>query len=331
MSLLNTLLANAKQLNKRIVLPEATEERTLKAADIILKEKIAIPILIGNPDVIHILAAELQLTAIKEAIIIDPKNHKNKQTYIDLLYQLRKEKGLTLEQAEKLVEDPLYLATLIIKNGDADGEVAGAINSTGNVLRPALQIIKTKKGYNTVSSCFLMILPTPAYGDNGVFIYSDCGVVPNPNAQQLAEIAISAAESAVKLANMTPKVAMLSFSTYGSGKDPIVDKVIEATKIARTLKPDLLIDGELQADAAIVPSVAKLKAPESPLGGQANVLVFPDLNAGNIAYKLTQRLANAVALGPILQGLAAPVNDLSRGCSVEDIVNLVAITANQAK
>jgi phosphate acetyltransferase len=261
---------------------------------------------------------------------VDPKSHSKKNDYINLMVELRKNKGLTREDASKLIEDPLYLGAVMIKSGDADGEVSGADHATGDVLRPAFQYVKTAPGISVVSGSFLMILPDKSFGENGVLIFADCGVTPNPTDRELAEIAVSSAKTAKALAGMEPKVALLSFSTKGSAKHELVDKVISATKIAQEMAPHLMIDGELQGDAALVESIAKKKAPGSKIEGKANVLVFPDLNCGNIAYKLVQRLANAEAFGPILQGMASPVNDLSRGCSVSDIVTMIAITANQA-
>jgi phosphate acetyltransferase len=247
-----------------------------------------------------------------------------------MMIELRKHKGLTHAEASRQIEDPLYLSTLMIKNGDADGEVAGAMNATGDVLRPAFQFVKTLPGISVVSGAFIMILPQPDYGEEGILVFADCAVHPNPDEKQLAEIAVATAKTAKDIAGITPRVAMLSFSTKGSARHEMVDLVTHATEIARSMEPDLQIDGELQVDAAIVESIGKKKAPGSPIAGKANVLVFPDLNSGNIAYKLVQRLANAEAIGPILQGMAAPINDLSRGCSVSDIINMIAITANQA-
>lgn len=330
MDILEKLFARAKANKKRIVLPESFEERTMRAADIVLRDGLAEVVLIGSREALLAQANEWGLENVAKATIFDPATDPKRGVYVDLLYELRKNKGMTLEEANKKVDDPLYLAALMVKNGDADGEVAGAQNATSNVLRPALQIIKMKKGISVVSGAFLMITPTH-YGDEGMLLFADCAVTPNPDAKQLAEIAIVSAATAQGLAGMMPRVAMLSFSTHGSAKNESADKMIEATRMARELAPELVIDGELQLDAAIVPKVAAQKAPNSPLRGTANVLVFPNLDAGNIGYKLTQRMSGAVALGPILQGMAAPVNDLSRGCSVEDIVKMVVITSDQAR
>ncbi|MEA3318226.1 MAG: phosphate acetyltransferase [Bacteroidota bacterium] len=330
MNLLDSIKQNAKKYNKKIVLPESTEERTLKAADELLSEGLAQIILIGNPDEILNEAKKHSLNNIDKAIIVNPLNHEKKDHYVDMMVEIRKKKGLTKDEARKLIEDPLYLATLMIKNGDADGEVAGAENATGDVLRPAFQYVKTKPGISVVSGAFIMILKDKEFGENGMIVFADCAVHPNPTDKELAEIAVATAETTKSIAGFEPKVAMLSFSTKGSAKHEMVDKVVNATKIAKEMNPALLIDGELQADAAIIEAIGKKKAPDSKIAGQANVLVFPTLETGNIAYKLVQRLAHAEAVGPILQGMAAPINDLSRGCSVSDIVNLVAITANQA-
>lgn len=330
MDLLSKIKESAKKHNKKIVLPESTEERTLKAANEVIQEGIAQIILTGNPDEIKNKAKELKLDHIEKAIIVDPKNHDKREEYIDLLVELRKKKGLTRENAAKLVEDPLYLATLMIKNGDADGEVAGAENATGDVLRPAFQIVKTKPGISVVSGAFLMILKDKNFGEDGLLVFADCAVHPNPTDKELAEIAVATGETTRAIAGFEPRIAMLSFSTKGSAKHEMVDKVVNATKIAKEMDPSLKIDGELQADAAIVEAIGQKKAPGSEIAGKANVLVFPTLETGNITYKLVQRLAGAEAVGPVLQGMAAPINDLSRGCSVSDIVNLVAITANQA-
>lgn len=330
MDLINEIIARAKANKQRIVLPEGTEERTIKAADQLLADGVAEIILIGNPTEIKNLAVKFNLTHIDKAHIVDPKDNSKKQVYADLLFELRKAKGMTPDQAVKLAEDPLYLACLMIKNGDADGEIAGAQNTTGNVLRPALQIIKTAPGISVVSGAFLMFVKNNQYVPNGILVFADCAVTPNPTAPQLAEIAIASAHTARALVGEEPRVAMLSFSTKGSAKDPMVDKVVEATALAKQLDPTVEIDGELQADAALVPSVGSSKAPGSTVAGKANVLVFPTLEVGNISYKLVQRLAGAEAVGPVLQGMAAPVNDLSRGCSVDDIYKMVAVTANQA-
>ena len=330
MDLLDQIKEKAKKANKKIILPESTEERTLKAADEILKEGIAQIILTGNPQEIKKRAEELNLKNIDKAIIIDPLNHEKKEEYIDLMVELRKSKGLKREDAAKLIENPLYLATLMIKAGDADGEVAGAENATGDVLRPAFQYVKTKPGFSVVSGAFLMILKDKQFGEDGLMVFADCAVHPNPTDRELAEIAVATGETTRAIAGIEPRIAMLSFSTKGSAKHEMVDKVVSATKIAQEMDPSLKIDGELQADAAIIEAIGQKKAPGSEIAGKANVLVFPTLETGNIAYKLVQRLAHAEAVGPVLQGMAAPINDLSRGCSVSDIVNLVAITANQA-
>ncbi len=330
MSILETIHAKAKANPKRIVLPEGTEERTLKAADQAIATGIAHIILIGNPNTINNLAKQYGLTNIDKATIVDPIHHQKKEQYADLMVELRKSKGMTKEQAMKLIEDPLYLGTLLIKSGDADGEVAGALNTTGDVLRPAFHYVKTLPGVKVVSGSFIMISKDPQWGENGVMLFADCAVHPNPTAEELAGIAISSARTAKSICGFEPKIAMLSFSTKGSASHEMVDKVVKATELAKQIDPTLNIDGELQADAAIIPDVAKKKCPNSTLGGKANVLIFPTLETGNIAYKLVQRLAGWEAVGPILQGMAAPINDLSRGCSVSDIVNQIAITVTQA-
>ncbi|MDR2413541.1 MAG: phosphate acetyltransferase [Odoribacteraceae bacterium] len=330
MNILDQMKENARKLDKRIVLPEGSEARTLEAANEILDKGIARVILVGDPVEIKQLAAGKGLAHVEKATIVDPARHEKRELYVDLLMKAREGKGLTREAAADLVLNPLYLAVLMIKNGDADGEVAGARNATGDVLRPALQVVKTRPGISVVSGAFLLLTGKPEFGENGLIVCADCAVMPNPTAEELAQIAVSTASTARALAGIEPRVAMLSFSTKGSARHPLADKVIKATALAREMMPGLNIDGELQADAAIVPSVGESKAPGSPVAGRANVLVFPNLEVGNIAYKLVQRIAGAEAVGPVLQGMAAPINDLSRGCSVSDIVNLVAITANQA-
>ena len=330
MNLIDQIKENAKKLNKTIVLPEGEEERTLKAADVAIKEGYANIVLLGNADNINAKAAEWGLTNIGKAKIIDPKNNPKKEFYAEMLCEIRKKKGMQMEDALRLVENPLYLGTLLIKNKEVDGEVAGAQNATGDVLRPAFQIVKTLPGVSVVSGAFIMIFKDKQWGDDGIMVFADCAAHPNPNENELAEIAVVTAQTAKKIAGLDPRVAMLSFSTKGSAKHEMVDKVVNATRIAHEMAPELKLDGELQADAAIVPKVGASKAPGSPIAGHANVLVFPTLEVGNIAYKLVQRIANADAIGPIMQGMAAPINDLSRGCSVEDVVSLIAITACQA-
>lgn len=328
MKFLEQTIQRAKSNKKTIVLPESNDIRTIKAAAIILEQDIANIVLVGNADEIKKLAGDLDIS---KAIIVDPLTSNNFEDYVNTFYELRKSKGITLEQSNEIMKDYVFYAVMMVKKGAADGMVSGAAHSTADTIRPALQIIKTAPGSKLVSAFFIMVVPDCEYGENGTFVYGDSGLNQNPNAEELAEIAISSAKSFKTLVQAEPKVAMLSFSTYGSGKDPIVDKVIEATKIAKQRAPELLLDGELQGDAALVPSVGKSKAKGSPVAGEANVLIFPDLNCGNIAYKLTERLAKAEAYGPILQGIAKPVNDLSRGCSAEDIVGVVAITAVQAQ
>ena len=330
MSLMNQIVERAKANKQRIVLPEGTEERTLKAANQLLADEVAELILIGNPDEIMGLAKEWGLENIGKATIIDPINHSKKEEYAQLLCELRKKKGMTIEEARALVEKPLYLGCLIIKAGDADGQLAGAQNTTGDVLRPALQIIKTTPGITCVSGGMLLLTQAPECGENGVLFVGDVAVTPMPDANQLAQIAVCTAQTAQAVAGLDPRVAMLSFSTKGSAKHEVVDKVTEALAIAKEMAPELKIEGELQADAALVPRIGQSKAPGSEIAGYANVLVFPCLEVGNIAYKLVERLGHATAIGPVLQGIARPVNDLSRGCSIDDIYNMVAITANQA-
>ena len=331
MTLIESIIARAKSNKQRIVLPEALEERTITAADKAIADDLAEIILIGNRDEILALAAKLGLSHIGKATIIDPATSEKTQEYVNLLYELRKAKGMTPEQAASLALNPLYFGCLVIKSGDADGQISGALSTTGETLRPALQIIKGAPGISCVSGAMLMITQTPQYGENGVLVFGDIAVTPAPDANQLAQIAVCTAQTAKSVAGFEdPRVAMLSFSTKGSAKHEVVDKVIEATSLAKQLNPSLKIDGELQADAALVPSVGEKKAPGSEIAGKANVLVFPNIEVGNVAYKLVQRLGNAEAIGPILQGIAKPVNDLSRGCSVDDIYKMIAITACQA-
>lgn len=329
MNFLEQIVSRAKTDIKTIVLPESTDIRTLKAAAMIQQQGIANIILVGDEEAIKKLGGDLDFSKAK---IVNPAKFDKFDEYVNTLYELRKAKGMTEEQARKLLsENPLYFGIMMVKQGEADGMVAGAINSTGNTLRPALQILKTAPGAKLVSAFFIMVVPDCEYGENGVFVYGDSGLVENPNAEELSEIAIASSKSFKSLVQAEPVVAMLSYSTYGSAKSELTEKVVEATKLAKAKAPELQLDGELQADAAIVASVGQSKAPGSTVAGKANVLIFPDLNCGNISYKLTQRLAKADAYGPIIQGLAKPVNDLSRGCSAEDIVGVVAITCVQAQ
>ena len=334
MEVLQQMLQRAQANPQRIVLPEGDEPRTLEAANLILKDKIAELILVGNPAVIKQMAEEKGyeyiLSEESALTIVDPLTDPKMPEYANLLFELRKAKGMTLEQATEKVKDPLYLGCLMIKNGDADGELAGARGTTADTIRPAFQILKTRPGVHIVSGAFLMFTPAKHLGEGGFLVFADCAVNPCPNAQELAEIAVTAAETAKALGGIEPRVAMLSFSSKGSAKHELVDKVVEATRIAHEMAPELALDGELQLDAALVESVGAQKAPGSSVAGKANVLVFPDLQAGNIGYKLVERFSGADAVGPILQGIAAPVNDLSRGCKVQDIVQMVIITANQA-
>ena len=331
MNLIEKIIERAKSNKQRIVLPEALEERTITAADKALADGLAELILLGDIDQIHALAQKLGRKNIDKATLIDPATSEKREEYAQLLFELRKKKGMTIEQAREKVLDPLYFGCLIIKSGDADGQISGALSTTGDTLRPALQIIKCSPGITCVSGAMLMITQTPQYGEDGVLVIGDVAVTPMPDANQLAQIAVCTAQTARSVAGFDdPRVAMLSFSTKGSAKHEVCDKVIEATALAKQLDPSLKVDGELQADAALVPSVGQKKAPGSEIAGNANVLVFPNLEVGNIGYKLVQRLGNADAIGPILQGIARPVNDLSRGCSVDDIYKMVAITACQA-
>ncbi len=330
MNLIDQIKENARKNKQRIVLPESYEERTLKAADRILQDGTAEIILLGKPQDIQKQAASLGLKNIGKATLIDPLTNEKRETYAKMMIELRKSKGLTMDEALKQLNNPLYFATVMIKYGDADGEVAGADNATGDVLRPAFQYVKTLPGISVVSGAFLMFLKDKEYGDNGLMVFADCAVHPNPTDRELAEIAVATAKTTRSIAQIEPRIAMLSFSTKGSASHEMVDKVVNATRIAKEMSPGIKIDGELQADAAIVASIGLKKAPGSEIAGKANVLIFPSLESGNICYKLVQRLGHAEAIGPVLQGMAAPINDLSRGCSVEDIVDLVAITANQA-
>lgn len=330
MGLMERIRTSAQQQNKRIVLPEGTEERTLKAANYIVQEKIARIILLGNQHKIHEIATDWKLDKIDQTTIIDPATFDRKEEFAQMLFDIRKEKGLSMDESMQLVEDPLYLSTLLIKNKEADGEVAGAANATGKVLKPAFQVVRTQPGISVVSGAFLMLFKNHELVPDNILVFADCAVHPDPASEELAQIALSTAKTAKNIAGIEPRIAMLSFSTRGSTQHPMVEKVAKATQIAAEKEPSLRIDGEFQADAAIVEAVGMHKAPGSQIAGHANVLVFPSLESGNIGYKLVQRLAGAEAIGPILQGMAAPINDLSRGCSISDIVNLVAITANQA-
>lgn len=330
MELMKQIWAKAKLDKKKIVLAEGEEERNIKASEKIVKNGLANVIIIGNKDIIREKAEKLgvDLTGVE---LEDPNTSECLKTYSNEFYELRKKKGMTPEKANKIVRDPLYFATMMVKVGAADGLVSGSIHTTGDLLRPGLQIVKTAPGTSVVSSIFMMEIPNCDYGDNGMLLFADCAVNPNPSMEQLAAIAVSTAKTAKELCGMDPKIAMLSFSTKGSAQHETVDKVRNATELAKKMAPELKIDGELQLDASIVDEVANLKAPGSPVAGKANVLVFPELQSGNIGYKLVQRFAKAEAIGPICQGFARPINDLSRGCSSDDIVNVVAVTAVQAQ
>lgn len=330
MNFINTIKLRAKNNIKKIVLPEASDIRIIEAAATALKEEYADIILIGNEENINKMANEKSLD-ISKATIIDPLKSEKSKMYAEKLYELRKEKGMTLEKAEELVKDEVYFGMMMIKLEEADGLVSGAIHSTSDTLRPALQILKTAPRTKLVSAFFLMVVPNCEYGEDGVFVFGDCGLNQNPTAEELVEIANSSSKSFEQLVGKESKVAMLSYSTMGSAKSELTQKVIDATNLIKEKYPEIKVDGELQLDAAIVPEVAKSKAPNSSVAGNANTLIFPDLNAGNIGYKLTQRLGKAEAYGPLCQGIARPVNDLSRGCSAEDIAGIIAITAVQAQ
>lgn len=331
MTLFERLTKRAQENRKRLVLPESLEPRTLQAANRVIEAEIADVILIGKKEDVIAKAFELGLQHIEKASFVNPDDVEYTEPYAELFKKLREKKGVSIEQAREQVRNPLYLGCLMIKRGDADAMVAGALSPTSHVLRAAFQVLKTKPGISVVSGAFIMLLPENCpFGDDHMLVFADCAVVPDPTAEELAQIAIETAKTTKNIAGLEPRVAMCSFSTKGSASHERVDKVIEATKLAHELDPSLLLDGELQSDAAIVPNVGKMKAPGSPVAGNANTLIFPSLEVGNIAYKLVQRLAGAGAVGPILQGLAAPVNDLSRGATVDDIVNTIIVTCNQA-
>lgn len=330
MKLLQEIKERAQSNPQRIVLPEGDEPRTLEAANTVIKDKVANIILLGNPEKILALAAEKGFEYIKQATIIDPDNNPELEKYAEMLCEIRKKKGMTMEEATRLAKDPLYLGCLMIKAGAADGELAGARNATGDVLRPALQIVRTKPGMTCVSGALMLFSKAKEFGEDGMIMVADVAVMPNPTAAELAQIAVATGHTMRAIAGKEPRIAMLSFSTKGSAKHELVDKVTEATRLAKEMEPEMMIDGELQADAALVPSVGEFKAPGSKVAGHANTLVFPSLEVGNIGYKMVQRLGGAEAIGPVLQGMAAPINDLSRGCSVSDIEMMIAITCNQA-
>ena len=330
MTFIENIKEKAKKYIKTIILPEAEDIRVLKATEQIIKEGFAKVILIGDTTQIKEDANKNNLN-ISDVEIINPKTSDNFEEYANSLYELRRAKGMTLEQAKELLLEPIYFGMMMVKNNDADGLVSGACHSTANTLRPALQILKTAPGTKLVSAFFLMVVPNCEYGENGAFVFGDCGLNEYPDPEALSEIAISSSKSFKQLVGKEPKVAMLSYSSYGSAHSPLTDKVVEATKLLKEKMPELIADGELQLDAAIIPEIAASKASGSPLKGEANTLIFPDLDAGNIGYKLVQRFAKAEAYGPLCQGIARPVNDLSRGCSAEDIAGVVAITAVQAQ
>ena len=330
MKLLQEIKERAQSNPQRIVLPEGDEPRTLEAANTVIKDKVAEIILLGNPEKIMALAAEKGFDYIKQATILAPDNNPELEKYATMLCEIRKKKGMTMEEATRLAKDPLYLGCLMIKAGAADGELAGARNATGDVLRPALQIVRTKPGMTCVSGALMLFSKAKEFGEDGMIMVADVAVMPNPTAAELAQIAVATGHTMRAIAGKEPRIAMLSFSTKGSAKHELVDKVTEATRLAKEMEPKMMIDGELQADAALVPSVGEFKAPGSKVAGHANTLVFPSLEVGNIGYKMVQRLGGAEAIGPVLQGMAAPINDLSRGCSVSDIEMMIAITCNQA-
>lgn len=330
MSFINDIKQRAKQDIKTIILPESNDIRVIKATEQVLKEGYSDIILIGNKEEIKKLAQENNID-ISKAKIVDPLKSEKFSEYAEKFYELRKAKGMTLDKAKEIMKDNVYFGMMMVKQGDGDGLVSGACHSTADTLRPALQILKTAPGTKLVSAFFLMVVPNCEYGENGAFVFGDCGLNEYPDPEALSEIAISSSKSFRQLVGKEPKVAMLSYSSYGSAHSPLTDKVVEATKLLKEKMPDLIADGELQLDAAIIPEIAESKAPGSPVAGKANTLIFPDLDAGNIGYKLVQRLAKAEAYGPLCQGIARPVNDLSRGCSAEDIAGVVAITAVQAQ
>lgn len=330
MNFINTIKERAKKDIKKIVLPEASDLRILKAAEMAVKSEYADIVLIGNEEDVNKMANENNLD-LSKITIVNPQTSEKAEVYANSLYELRKEKGMTLEKAKELVKDEVYFGMMMVKLNEADGLVSGAIHSTSDTLRPALQILKTAPGTKLVSAFFLMVVPECEYGENGVFVFGDCGLNQNPSAEELVEIANSSSKSFEQLVGKPSNVAMLSYSTKGSAKSELTQKVIDATNMIKEKYPQIKVDGELQLDAAIVPEVAKSKAPESEIAGVANTLIFPDLNAGNIGYKLTQRLGKAEAYGPLCQGIAKPVNDLSRGCSAEDVAGVIAITAVQAQ